>query len=346
MAGLPATGGTWAQVLEQDLNPLNVRYWQITHGLIRDYDPTGVFNLASPAVGLGTVQTASGPAQLFTPFAADNVSIREDLLVTSPNSAVNLYDLGLLKEDATDWTPDQTLQQTPSAQFVRTVRNVLTKLDDKVNFTPIESNPLIDYLKFELPLTGIPALGTPGYGVARGNTDAPRERTLVLIGIDTDANLVARVFPRIITDKKGKNELARKNPDSSELTYEVLPDPFTRQTMWVCRAGSAWLGAGNLNFETAVPAVTPVTGLKANIVFPTPIDVTAPQYSVAIQQAAGGAFAPATVSDTPSVSGGFTTVTIDSLTASTQYNAVQVTATGSNATVTGPVSAPFTSTDS
>ncbi|EID12933.1 gp31 protein [Mycobacterium xenopi RIVM700367] len=343
---LPATGGTWAEVLEDNLNPLNVRYWQITHGLIRDYDPTGTFNLASPAVGLGTVQTASGPAQLFTPFAADNVSIRGDLLVTSPNSAVNFYDLGLLKEDATDWTPDQTLQQTPSAQLVRSVRNVLTKLDDKVNFTPLESNPLIDYLKFELPLTGIPALGTPGYGVARGNTDVPRERTLVLIGVDTDANLVARVFPRVITDKKGKNELARKNPDSSELTYEVLPDPFTKQTMWVCRAGTAWLGAGNLQFETAVPAVTPVTGLNATITFPTPIDITSPVYSVQIQQTPTGAWSAATLSGSPSVSGGLTTLTISGLTASTTYNAIQVTATGANATVTGPQSAPFTSTAS
>ncbi|PIJ36735.1 fibronectin type III domain-containing protein [Mycobacterium heckeshornense] len=343
---LPATGGTWAQVLEDNLNPLNVRYWQITHGLIRDYDPTGVFNLASPAVGLGTVQTVSGPANLFTPFAADNVSIRNDLLVTSPNSPVNFYDLGLLKEDATDWTPDQTLQETPSAQLVRTVRNVLTKLDDKVNFTPLESNPYVDDLRYELPLGTSPALGSPGYGVARGNVDVPRERTLVLIGIDTDANLISRVFPRIITDKKGKNELGRKNPDASELTYQVLPDPFTKQTMWVCRAGKAWLGAGNLQFETAVPTVTPVTGLKATITFPTPIDITSPVYSVQIQQTPNGAWSAATLSGSPSVSGGLTTLTISGLTASTTYNAVQVTATGSNATVTGPASAPFTSTDS
>ncbi|GFG74659.1 hypothetical protein MBOT_20240 [Mycobacterium botniense] len=116
----------------------------------------------------------------------------------------------------------------------------------------------------------------------------------------------------------------------------MLPDPFTKQTMWVAAA----LAAGNLQFETAVPTVTPVTG--ATITFPTPIDITSPVYSVQIQQTPTGAWSAATLSGSPSVSGGLTTLTISGLTASTTYNAIQVTATGANATVTGPQSAPFT----
>lgn len=348
---LPATGGTWSQELESDLNPLNVRYAQIVHAIMGDYDPTGVFNLASPDVGLGTVYTKDGTANLFTPFAADNVSIRGDLLHTSPSSVINAHDLGLLKEDSTDWDLDETLTETPTAQYVRSVRNIITKLSDKVSLVPLESKPAIDWLQYELPLANLasstttpPApVGTPGYGVARGNTDEGVERWVCLIAIDTNSNLWARVYPRIITDKKGKAALQRKHPDSMPQAYSVLPDPFTKQSMWVCRAGTAWLGAGNLNFETQVPTVTPVTGLKANIVFPTPIDVESPVYTVALQETAGSAFTAATIG-TPSVAGGFTTVPITTLTASTKYNAVQVTATGTNATATGPVSAPFTST--
>ncbi|CQD03781.1 gp31 protein [Mycobacterium europaeum] len=339
MTGLPATGGTWAQVLEDSLNPLNERFWQVTHVLARDYDPTGVFNLASPSVGLGT-------AGLFTPFAADNISIRQDLLFDSPGPNQGFYSPGMLKEDDAEWTLDETVTGSPSAQYVRSTRGVITKLDDKVHFTPIESNPVVDCLQYELPLVNVPVLGTPGYQVARGGGDVPVERVIVMIGIDTDANLLARVFPRCVTDKKGKSAMDRKAADSMPLDYTPMLDPFTKKSMWICRAGSQWLGAGNLNFETTAPVVTPITGLDANIAVPTPIDIESPVWTVALQQTAGGAFTAATLSGTPTVSGNLTTVKISGLTASTTYNAVQVTATGTNATVTSPVSAPFTSTAS
>jgi hypothetical protein len=104
---------------------------------------------------------------------------------------------------------------------------------------------------------------------------------------------------------------------------------------------------GDFTFETTAPLVTPVTGLKANIVFPTPIDVTSGVYSIQLQQTAGGSWtAGSLTSTTGTVSGGFTTIQATGLTASTTYNAVQVTDTGTNFTVTGPLSAPFTSTSS
>lgn len=345
---LQASGKPWAQALQPNLNPLNVRYWQVTHAIIRDYDPTGVFNLAAPGVGLGQVFTANGTtANLFTPFAADNISIRTDLLTSSSGANQGFYDLGLLKEDSQEWTLDETLTETPSAQFVRSVRNVFTKLDDKIMLVPLESGPLTDFLRYELPLAGgVPTLGTAGYGLARGNTDQTIERTLALIGIDTNANLISRVFPRVVTDKKGKASAGRKEPDAMPLSYSVLPDPFTGQSMWVVRAGSAWLGAGNLSFEIAPPVASPVTGLKANIVFPTPIDVLTPVYTVQSQLVLNGPFVSASVGTPITVSGGFTTVPITGLTASTMYNAVQVTATGTNLTVTSPPSGPFTSTAS
>ena len=345
---LPATGGTWAQVLEPGLNPLAERYWQITDVLIRDYYNTDgtVFNLSDPARGLGTVNTVSGTQQLFTPFAADNISIREDLLITSTSSTnQGFYHIGLLKEDSVSVTPDQTMTESPSAQLVRATRSVLTKLDDKIAFEPKESTPLIDFLNYEMPLAnGVPALGTPGYGVARGNGDVPVERVIVLLGVDTDGNLIGRIFPRVITDKKAKAEMARKNPDSSALTYTPLPCPYARTVEYKVRAGSQWLASGDFDFATATPVATPVTGLKANVVFPTPIDVTSPVYTAEISHA--GVFSAATVAASPTVSGGFTTIQLTGLTASTLYDGVQVTATGSNLTVTGPVSNSFTSTAS
>jgi len=355
---LPATGGTWAQVLQPNLNPLNVRYWQITHVLVRDYDPTGAWNVASPSVGLSTngIYTANGfsSQNLFTPFAANNTSIRQDLLFNSSGTNQGLYDVGLCKEDAQDWTPEQTVTQTPTAQFIRTVRNVLTKLDDMISFTPLESSPLTDALKYEWPLAnGIASLGTPQYIAARGNTDQLVDRFVCMIGLDGNNNLVARVFPRVVSNKKGKNALGRKEPDSQQLDYDIEPDPFSGFSMYVVRAGNAWLGAGDFNFETYVPTVTPVTGLKANAVVPTPIDLTSITYTAQLQTTAGGSWTAATVgtSPGPSTSGGWTTVPITGLTASQTYNSLQITATGtfngqSGTVITGPPSAPFTATAS
>lgn len=342
MTGLPATGGTWEQELEPFLNPLAVRYWQVTHVLIKDYLNTdgSVFNLSNPAIGLGT-------AGVFTPFAADNKSIRSDLLIQSPGANQGFYLVGLLKEDDIASTPDQTIQETMSSQYVRTVRNVLTKLDDKVNFTPIEASPLVDVLNFELPLNaGIQSVGTPGYQLVRPQTDVLQERIIILIGIDTDGQLLAKVYPRVVTDKKGKTELQRKNPESLELTYSVLSDPFTQASMYICRGGSQWLASGDLTFETIAPQVTPLTlGVTATVSFPTPIDLETPSYTVALQTTAGGALTSGTVTGEPTVSGAFTSLTLGSLTAATQYNAVQVTATGTidtdSVTITSPLSLPF-----
>jgi hypothetical protein len=342
MVGLPATGATQAVVLEPTLNPLSERYWQLVYALVRDYYNTDgtVFSLADPSVGLGVTSTGQS---LFTPFAADGVSIREDLLITAPGPNQGFYSVGFLKPESVSVTPDQTMTQTPSAQLVRSTRNVLDKLEDKIAFEPQESTPLTQYLKYELPLAGgVPALGTPNLIIPRGNTDVPTERVLVLIGIDGDGQLKSRVFPRVVTDKKAKADLGRKAPDSQMLTYEALPCPYSRNVEWTCFAGSQWNGTGDFDFLTTVPTVTPVTGLTANIVFPTPIDVTSPVYTVALTKS--GATSAATIGTT-TVSGGFTTVQITGLTASTTYTA-QVTATGTNVTATGPESASFTSTAS
>lgn len=342
---LPSTGGSWAKVLQGGLNPLAVRYWQTVDGFVRDYlTVNGIpLNLADPACGLGS-------EGLFTPFAADGITIREDLLFESPGANQGWYHLGELKEDATSISPDQTVQQTPTAQSVRTVRDVLTKLDDKVMFTMIENGDLAYHLRFELPLAGfVPQDGLPNYQIARGETDVLIERQIMLLGTDTDGQLLAEIYPRVDTDKKGKIELARKTPYSQEFTYNVLIDPQTQKTMYVCRAGNAWNAQGNFEFSAFQPAVVPQTGLKANITFPTPTDVLTPAYSVAIQTTVGGGFTPATLGTggaTGTVSGNFTTVGIADLTASESVNAVIVTATGTNATVSSPPSLPFTATSS
>lgn len=343
MTGLPSTGANYSTVIEPSLNPLGVRYGQIVDVFIRDYlnENGSPNNLASASAGLGI-------EGVFTPFAADGVSIREDLLWDAPSGNQGWFHLGLLKEDAQSVSPDQTVQQTPSAQEIRTVRNVFTKLEDKVTVTPIEASDLINRLRFELPLNSVgwtPTDGTPGYQLVRPQTDVLIERQIIMFLIDTDGQLIAEVYPRVASDKKGKIGFERKNPYSLELSYDVLPDPFTQSAGWINRAGTAWNAEGVFNFESVPPIVTPVTGLKATVVVPTPVELTSPTYTVALQSTAGGSFATGTVgTPAPSASGGFTTINISGLTSLQEYNALQVTVTAGDFTATSPVSAPFTAT--
>ncbi|OBG71328.1 MULTISPECIES: hypothetical protein [unclassified Mycobacterium] len=326
---LPDSGANWATALEPSLNPLAVRYWQITDVLIRDYlkaDGT-VFNLTDPAVGLGS-------AGLFTPFAADG-TIREDLLITASGDNQGFYHIGELKEDTTSITPDETVQETPTAQSVRTVRNVLTKLGDKIAFTPVEATPLVDYLRYELPLQNVPDVGTAGYQVSRPPFDMLQERIIVLLGVDTDGQLRAEVFPRVVTDRKGKTDLQRKNPESLELTYSALVDPYSQAVSWICREGIAWRALGGApTFSTTAPVATAVAGGKAtvSVAEPTGFDVTDAQYTVAQQEGGSGSYTAATLASGTNPTGrgtGTLTFTVQGLTAADTYK-FQVTATGSN----------------
>lgn len=341
---LPATGGTWTAQLEPSLQPLAVRYWQISDVLIADYFDTNgnPNNWADPACGLGS-------DGLFTPFATDG-SIRGDLLATgsaTPNQG--LYHLGELKEDTTAITPDQTVTETPTAQSLRTVRDVLTKLDDKIDFTPLEASDLVNRLRYELPLAGwSPADGQPGYQISRGVTDFLQERRVVILGVDGDGQLLAEVFPRVVTNKKGKTELQRKNPQSLALTYTALPDPMTGKTMWLCRSGVAWEALSGGPMFSGAPVATAVTGLKANIVFPTPTGGTVPYTYSVTQQAGGvGAFTAATLSSaTGTVAGSTTTLVATGLTATTAY-VFKVTVTDANSkTSTAAATATVTTTAS
>ena len=355
MTGLPSSGGTWAQELQASLNPLAVQYWQVTDVLICDYfsgwGGSGVAgtpnNLSATSVGVATkVWTINGwqTGGYFTPFAADG-TIRGDLLLAGGGP---FYHVGELKEDTTEITTDMTVQETPTAQSVRSVREVITKLDDKLNFTLMEAGPLADALRYELPLAnGIPDIGTEQYQMARGPMDQLNDRTIVLLGVDGNGNLRAEVFPRCVPNKKGKTPFGRKTNEQVELTYTALSDPMTNQVMWVCREGANWRALGGKPVGGTVVA-TPQTGLTVQLVFTlSGADVQVPTFTAT--KTTGGVTTAMTISGTPSsvTSGGVTTWTVigSGLTASTTYTGT-ITVTGDNGATTVLTVPSFTATSS
>lgn len=321
---LPATGGIYTEIVEPNVNPLAQRYWQTTDVFIRDYwNPDGTtFDCADPSVGLGNLG-------LLTPFAADG-SIRTDLFITSEGPNLGFYHPGELEPDTTEVAPDINVQQTPTAQSVRTTRNVITKLDDSVSFTPLESNPVTDALHYELPLSNLPALGAPGYQVARGPMDYLQDRVIILFGTDGSGQLMSRVLPRCQTNKKGKIDLGRKKTESGQLTFNPLYDPNTGEVMWICREGTQWRGlAGAPTFSSTAPVATAVSGDKATVAFTTPTGDDPYTYTVLQQVGGAGAFSASTLAGSPTVNSGTTTLTVSGLTTGDSY-VFKVVAEGAN----------------
>ncbi|KLO31583.1 hypothetical protein ABW16_01745 [Mycolicibacter heraklionensis] len=321
---LPAEGGTYTEIVEPNVNPLAQRYWQTTDVFIRDYwNPDGsTFDCSDPAVGLGNLG-------LLTPFAADG-SIRSDLFITSDGPNLGFYHPGELEPDTTEIAPDITVQQTPTAQSVRTTRNVITKLDDALSFTPLEANPVTDALHFELPLYNLPAIGTPGYQVKRGPMDYLQDRVIIAFGTDGSGQLMARVLPRCQTNKKGKIDLGRKKTESGQLTFNPLFDPNTGEVMWICRDGVQWRGLGGApTFSSTAPVATAVSGDKATVAFTTPTGDEPYTYTVLQQVGGAGEFTSATLQGSPTVNGSTTTLTVSGLTTSSAY-VFKVVAEGAN----------------
>src|SRR5881628_3245986 len=187
---LPASGGTYAAQLQPGINPLAVRKAIITDILIRDYlNPDGtVHNLADPAVGLNT----DGK---FSPFAADG-RLRTDLLVTASGSNLGFYHLGGLHEDGTKMGYKTDVADTMIAQSKRAVRFDVTSDNDIITIKALEGIPIVDALRYDLPLTNLKDVGVAGYTIAKGAETALVERQVIALGFDGD-NYFAQTFPRM-----------------------------------------------------------------------------------------------------------------------------------------------------
>lgn len=331
---LPTTGDTWANVLEPTVNPLNVDKGTITDIIIADYrraDGT-VVRLDLPEAGLN----ADG---VFTPFAADG-QLRTDLLFGSVDesgaaSYLGGYHIGFLKDDGWTATQDQTVEKTPVAQSIWSVRNDATGASYELMFTARESTVLTDWLDMDLPLcNGIPDMGTANYSVAAPLGNNLIERIIIAIGIDGD-KLFSRTLPRVTRKKPGKTEANRKNPVDHEYTYEAVLDPFSKSPYIISRGGSAWTQDGGTPIVGDVVA-TPVTGLKVNLVFTLAgLDIEDPTFTAT--KTTGGTTTALALLGSPafSVVDGVETVTLvgTGVIAATVYTG-QITVEGSNGLTT------------
>lgn len=327
---LPAQGGTYDELLQPGVNPLAVRKGIITDILIRDYrnqDDT-VHDLSDPTVGLG----ADG---YFSPYAQDG-TLRSDLLVTSSASPnLGFYHLGSLHEDGTKIGHDTKVQPTMIAQSKRAVRFDVTSDDDIITIKALEGTPLIDALRYDLPLSDLPDLGQANYTVARPAESMLIERQVIALGFDGD-NFFAQTFPRMALQDRGDDNWNKHDPDTLEIHLGSLLCPFVGKPVLYHREGGSWRSLQGVPVFASAPVAAAVSGAQATITFAPPTSKSS-SYTYTVEQSSDGGttWTDATVASTTGSTS--VVITVDGLTISTSYK-FRVTAVGTSLLST--VSAP------
>jgi hypothetical protein len=258
------TGELWTSLYTGDAT--RIRKWLYGSVLVRDWNPDGSTELAD-----------------FTPFETDG-SIKSTLLNPSFPGG-RFYELGALSEDGVEFTPKFATDETKIWQSRRMQRSDITQDDEEVMFTAMESTPLIDALRNNQPLSWLEteSVGATGYRATKPLTTDTVYRQIVVIGVDgtqTDAEYIAELRPRVALAKVGKRTFSAKKVDSTELTYNVFPDPASGFAADTLRSGPSWQASGGpVLWETSqtAPVVTNLaSGGKATITLDEPVSLNGP----------------------------------------------------------------------
>lgn len=315
---LPANGGTYAALLQPGINPLAVRKAIITDLLIRDYlnaDGT-VHNLGDPDVGLN----ADGN---FSPFAIDG-KLRSDLIGAT---GLGFYHLGALHEDGTKMGYKTDVKDTMIAQSKRAVRFDVTADNDIVTIKAMEGIPIVDALRYDLPLANLADVGVAGYTIAKAAETALIERQVIALGFDGD-NYFAQTFPRMALRNRTDSNWNKADVDVMEIELGALLCPYVGKPALWHREGSSWRGLQGAPVFAAAPTATAVAGQKADVVFTKPTSKST-TYTYVVEKSNTGTSGWTTA--TVETSSGTSTITIrvTGITASSTWF-FRVKATGTN----------------
>ena len=298
----------------------------------------------------------------FTPFTSNDGNLVSTLF-SSSNPGGPWYDLGYMDEKGPEFNPKLDVKPTKVMQSRWPARYDYTGQSEEIGATLMESNPVVDAIYSNQVLSNLFEVGAVGYAASAPVDLDLRWRQCMFIGVDGRSGqnyYTVRIYPKVLFGDFGKIPWNIEDASALPVKAFAVPDPYTippdgvnvGSPRWILRDGPAWRQQGQANFETVAPVATPVTGLKANVVFNTPAGLITPiTYTAQKQLVAGGSFTSATLqSGTGTVSGGQTTVQVTSLAASTSYNAIQVIATDSASptptVITSASSNSFTSTAS
>jgi hypothetical protein len=224
--------------------------------LVKDYDPN--FSLAA-----------------YTPFDSITGDFKSTILTTD-----GWQDIGYTDESGIEFAPTFTTADTNAWQARQALRTDCTGDSEAAMVTAIQSNPLIDALENNLPISSMGGIGQVGYQFTKSRVPVVQDRQVLFLGVDYTLgkpNYFARLYARSRMVKPDKKSLQAKTEVQAKLTFEAYPDALAGFAVRTFREGAGWRASGG---TTGVPG-TPVatvgggTGL-ASITFTAPTTPNGP----------------------------------------------------------------------
>jgi hypothetical protein len=311
------TSQLWTALEQENAN--NIRKWLYGTVLVRDWDPAGSTTLS------GVTPFVSGGNLVTTLMDADN-----------PGGP--WYDLGYLDDNGVDFTPKYTTDETDVWQVRIPPRIDVTKDGEEIAITAAETNPVVDCLFNNQPLSNLngeaalQTLGAANYQVTYSNVPQIIYRQLMVIGVDAaldDAFYVAELRPKTSVIKMDKRSFNAKKADMFGLTFGVYIDQASGFAKSHIYGGPAWLALGG---SITPPEVTTVTGTvggtagTASLAFSAPTTNSTP-ITYTVEATVSTTTTAATVG-TPTVADGVVTLDLTGLAAGA--TTFVVTATSAN----------------
>lgn len=232
----PATGTTWDAAHLNDIDNRLAERGGLQAVLIRDY--RGALTDMSPFA-------ADRTTVAFSPFAQDG-DVRSDLLARSKvngewvtNLAANegwFYIGAQTEAGGAERDPNQKSDDLMILQSNFPFDSDQISKTKTVKFVAVHTaDPLIHRLENDLALQDtngvslVPDMGDPDYGVgSRADTDTVERQLLLLYAKRKAGKFLYRAegYPLVKFDSQARKKRTKTDPDTAELTYKVLPDPY------------------------------------------------------------------------------------------------------------------------
>lgn len=253
--------------------------------------------------------STSNSFSTYSPFDATTGLLSSTLLTTD-----GWTDLGYLDENGVEFTPTLTMADTNSWQTRAPLRSDTTVDMEQAMWTCLQSNPTIDALYEQLPLSSAGVEGATGYSVVHPVTPQEVYRSILCVAVDgttSSPNFVAKLYPRAKIVKVDKQDWQAKTETQYKFTVQAYQDSVAGFTRKIFREGPAWRALGlpsGVGTVTATPAsgsvslswTTATTGTGAPAL--TNYTVTATQISTS-GAAAGSPFTVASGTTIKNVTG-------------------------------------------
>lgn len=231
----PLTGTTWNAGGFNDLDRRAAERGGLQAVLIRDN--RGPDTDISPRLPGGGVA--------FSPFAADG-KLRDDLFAIrlvdgewtiNPNPNEGFWFIGAQAEDGgAERNPNMRSDDLMVLQSNYPYDSDVIEKGKTIKFTAVDTlKPLIHYLESDLRLVDdngnilVPEVGTTDYGYgSRLDVDTVDRQIILLFAKSVNGQPVYRAegYPLCKLDDQAAKKRTKTDPDSAELTYKVLPDPY------------------------------------------------------------------------------------------------------------------------